>query len=268
MKASFWSFGDFATTARSPSFRPTTKPDLTCRAVTLIMPERHQWSMVSQWEWTAAAGSTFATACLVSGMWEIVDVRPVPGEGAGDLSGWKLDDADPARPVLNLFFRNALRPDRPQRVRILSRRLPPGVRRTGGCPPAGRPPTPLWWNKCWWSQAAATFARSSKGPTGSTGSRSRSWRRRSETLIFSSPGCRTPVPGRSFSGRKARWRAGGLRVEIVPDPRDKATVPSALNSEPTAHRYAPRRVGRASAGAAAPVSLELTAQNLWVADGV
>ncbi|MGE5193898.1 MAG: hypothetical protein ACM3U2_15500 [Deltaproteobacteria bacterium] len=102
-----------------------SKPDLSCRAVTLIQPDRHQWSMTSQWEWTAMAGSTFATSCLVSGLWDIIDVRAAAEEGSGELSGWEVQESEPGRRILHLYFLNALRPDRPQRVRISARRLPP-----------------------------------------------------------------------------------------------------------------------------------------------
>src|SRR6185369_13767267 len=103
-----------------------TKADLSVRAATLIQPDRHQWSMISQWEWTAAAGSTFAATCRVAGLWEIVDVRPAEGEGRNNLSGWEVQESDPGGRILHVYFLNALQSERPQRIRITARRLPPG----------------------------------------------------------------------------------------------------------------------------------------------
>lgn len=102
-----------------------TKPDLTCRAVTLIQPDLQQWSLISRWEWTAAAGSTFTAACFVPETWEIVDVQLPSGERDRELSGWDIQEGTQGRRVLSMYFLNAIKPDHPQQVRIAARRLAP-----------------------------------------------------------------------------------------------------------------------------------------------
>lgn len=111
------------------------KADLTCRAVTLIEPDPQQWSLVSQLEWKATAGSTFSTACLVSDLWDIVDVTHASPKKTGDLSGWEVRESEPGRRVLQLYFLNALKTDRPQKIRISARRLPAGPDERALVPP-------------------------------------------------------------------------------------------------------------------------------------
>ena len=112
-----------------------SKADLACSAVSLIQPDRHQWSMVSQWDWKAAAGSTYTASLVVSGMWEIIDVRLPSGGHTEELSGWEVQETEPGRRILHLYFLNALKPDRPHRVRISARRLPPGTGEPAVVPP-------------------------------------------------------------------------------------------------------------------------------------
>src|SRR5262245_14125277 len=111
------------------------KPDVACRASTLLLPERHQWSMVSQWEWTAAAGNTFTATLAVAGVWEIDDVRSAAGDGTSNLSGWDVQEIEPGRRVLQLFFLNSLPPDRPTGVLVSARRLPPVAGESAVVPP-------------------------------------------------------------------------------------------------------------------------------------
>jgi hypothetical protein len=111
------------------------KPDVACRANSLILPERHQWSMVSQWEWTATAGNTFAATCAIAGIWEIEDVRAAAADGISNLAGWDVHEIEPGRRVLQLFFLNALQPDRPTGVRVSARRLPPVAGESSVVPP-------------------------------------------------------------------------------------------------------------------------------------
>ncbi len=102
-----------------------SKPDLACRTATLIQPDRHQWSLVSECDWKAASGSAFTVSFAISGYWEIVDVRIPSGGRAGELAGWEVQETDQGRRLLHLHFLNALKTDRPQRARISARRLPP-----------------------------------------------------------------------------------------------------------------------------------------------
>ncbi len=102
------------------------KADLSCRAVTLIEPDPVQWSLVAQVDWKATAGSTFSAACSVSELWEIVDVRLSSGKQTGELSGWEVRESDAGRRILHLYFLDALKAERPQRIRIAARRLPAG----------------------------------------------------------------------------------------------------------------------------------------------
>jgi hypothetical protein len=111
------------------------KPEIACRATTLIVPERHQWSMAAKWEWTATAGNSFAATCAVAGVWEIEDVRAVAADGMNNLSGWDVQELEPGRRVLQLFFLNALQPDRPTGVRVSARRVPPVAGESAVVPP-------------------------------------------------------------------------------------------------------------------------------------
>ncbi len=111
------------------------KPDLACRAVSLVTCESNQWSLMTQMEWTAAAGSEFSIDCRIPALWEIVDVRPAPGENPAALAGWDVEELGSERRLLHVFFSNALEPDRPQRVRISARRLPPGPGEQAAMPP-------------------------------------------------------------------------------------------------------------------------------------
>ncbi|HEY2250156.1 MAG TPA: hypothetical protein VGH74_03805, partial [Planctomycetaceae bacterium] len=111
------------------------KPDLACRVVTLLISESNQWTLISQMEWTAASGSAFAAKCLIPDQWEIVDVRPAQGDNPATLSGWDVEELGPERRILHVYFSNALEADRPQRIRIAARRLPPGLGEKTPLPP-------------------------------------------------------------------------------------------------------------------------------------
>ena len=111
------------------------KADLACRVMSLVTCESNQWSLISQMEWTAAAGSAFAVNCQIPELWEIVDVRPAPGEDSAPLAGWDVEEVNPEKRLLHVYFLNALEPDRPQRVRISARRLPPALGEQAVMPP-------------------------------------------------------------------------------------------------------------------------------------
>jgi hypothetical protein len=111
------------------------KPDLACRVMNLVTCESNQWSLISQMEWTAAAGSAFAVNCQIPDLWEIVDVRPAPGEDSAPLAGWDVEEVNSEKRLLHVYFLNALEPDRPQRVRISARRLPAAPRELSVMPP-------------------------------------------------------------------------------------------------------------------------------------
>ncbi|MBI3866887.1 MAG: hypothetical protein HY290_33825, partial [Planctomycetia bacterium] len=102
--------------------------DQACRAVSLIQPDRTQWTLTSQLEWSASAGGTYSAACRIPQLWDIVDVRSAFDQTTGgELTGWDVEDTDGGQRVLHVHFRNALNADRPQRLRVTARRLPPAV---------------------------------------------------------------------------------------------------------------------------------------------
>jgi hypothetical protein len=111
------------------------KPELACRVVTLVTSESNQWTLNSQMEWQVTAGSTFAVNCLIPEMWEIIDVRPVPGENSSALSGWDVEEFGSGTRILRIFLLDALATDRPQRVRIAARRLSLGPGERAIMPP-------------------------------------------------------------------------------------------------------------------------------------
>ncbi len=80
------------------------KPELACHAVTLLTSESNQWTLNSQMEWKATAGSAFAAKCLIPDMWEIVDVRPAPGENSASLAGWDVEELGLGKRMLQIYF--------------------------------------------------------------------------------------------------------------------------------------------------------------------
>ena len=71
------------------------KPDLACRVVTLLTSESYQWTLVSQIEWKAAAGSAFFEARLPGARrnGKLSTCGPHAGENsAAILSGWDVTE--------------------------------------------------------------------------------------------------------------------------------------------------------------------------------
>jgi len=243
-----------------------SKADLTCRAVSLIQPDRHQWSMVSQWEWKAAAGNTFAASLVVSGMWEIVDVRLPPGGHTGKLSGWEVQETEPGRRVLHLYFLNALKPDRPQQVRISARRLPPGP----GEPAVVPPLIPQDVNEAEQIFVVATAAESRPVVTDANGIEPfeiRDFPEETRGLDFLAPRL-ADAQLRSVAFRTLGAAAHGeLRIERIERQRDPASGIGAGSDERTEPAAPEERSAGSAADVVSPVSLAVTARMTGLAAG-
>ena len=119
-----------------------------CRMLTQVQATGREWTSNTQFEWSAASGSSFSVRCALPPNWTVVDVREPENEQAGSVISWELiQPATPKNPViLRVEFREALVPEHPRKVRVLCRAPAAGLRTSVAVPvfvPQGPQDLPL-----------------------------------------------------------------------------------------------------------------------------